>query len=362
MARVTKYNIGYKEETTFGVRVRTGGTPFAATVTYAIGSHKTLELPVEIPSIVKSPIITSYDPNDMKYGAKEVAFDLKYGAIEFWFLKYLLGEVSTPGPASGIYTNTITCSEPADSTVYPSRTFHIETDGLTTDKLIDVCGAVGIEVDFGWVAGEHNISVREKIIAQRITDEAATHDLAGGSDTDYAAENYTDDPIWHDTDLTEADVWRCTEVTHNTTNVITSLLSGNLNIKGGYHAPRTNRTGTDNYDNTINKYITNVFRKQGEREYTITLALIPDDNAAAFLTSLQQNSYNNDMTIKFERQTKVTDKAHELEFTFDTSTALIADISGMLDLELNKDMVWTIIIKPKTLITAILKNAVDLSA
>ncbi len=355
MANLETYTIGYKEEAVFGTRV-VAGTP--TVVTYIIGQILQIPLPTEKPVVIRQPVITSYDPAAMKYGAKEVMFELDYNLIEGNILNYILGEVSEGGGGGPTYVHTITPSEPTDSTTFESRTFHIETNGLTTDKLMDICGAVAYEFNLGWQVGNIGVQCSEKLIAQRITDENATSDISGtgsaGSEDD--AKAYTNPPVYHDTNLTEADQWVPTEMKLAGSNIISSIKGGNINIKMGYEAPRTNRTGFNNYGSTINRYITDVYRKQGAREYLITLNVIPDDNTIAFFDALQTDDYDNDLIITMARTAKSSGNAHEIKFTFDTSTCLVADISGIMNYALKQDMGWTVLLMPRTLTNCVLTN------
>ncbi len=348
--------LGYTKETTYGTRIRAGTV--ANTTTKVYGAWKgPFPLVQESPKIIEYQKSGSFDPATLAYGNREVRFQLPSNLLDpVRILEQVYGQLATTGPVSGIYTHTITGTEPSEGAVLPSRTYHKQTSGLTTDFILDISGCYVEEVNFGYVAGDPGVECLEKILAQRVTDENATSDIAGvasASDED-DAKAYTNDPTLG-TGVTEEDPFYLSLLSESGNDIVDDVLAVNIKVKNTFKENRTARpSGYNNYGHNINGYLSSAYYKS--RSHEVTLDLKPTDATLAFWDKLQSHSLDTDLIIKFKRQTKTNDKEHTMDWTFDTDVCPVKNISGMIPFLHNEMQKWIVTLKPKTIVNVVCKD------
>lgn len=348
--------LGYAKETTYGERIR-AGTP-ADTTTKVYGAWKgPFPLVQEKPIIVEYFKSGSFGPASLAYGDREVRFQLSSNLLDpVRILEQALGEISTTGPVSSIYTHTLTSREPSVGAVLPSRTYHHQTEGLTNDFILDISGSLVEEVNFGYVAGDPGVDCLEKILAQRITDENATTDLDGvASATDEDdAKAYTNGPTLG-TGVTEADPFYLSLLSESGNDIVDDVLGCNIKVKNTFMENRTTRPNkTNNYGKSINGYLSSAFVKK--RAFEIALDLKPTDATLALWDKLQSHNLDTDIIMNFKRQTITNDKEHTMNWTFDTDECPVEDISGMIPFLHNEMQKWIVVLKPKDIVNVVCKD------
>lgn len=343
---------------TYGTRLM-HATP-ASTTTYPFGEYnKAFPIPVEKPALVDRALFTAFDYGELKAGMKNVEFIVEYLLMEGLALYFPLGKEVKSGATPDI-THTLTAIAPTDAVELPSRTAHIDCPSLTTDKIIDIPGCITQQMDLGGTAKESAIHVKEKIVAQRITDENATHDLAGvasaGSEDD--AQDFTADPAYGDnTGLTVEDFYYLNDITHETNSFLDDMVSWNINITNELIPRRSNRTGTDNFGRTINNYVGAYYLKK--RRYNLTLNLLISDATKVLWDRMQQHTLSNDLVFEFVRNRASDANADAITFTFDATTCPVTDISGLAAFSLGNDQNWTFMLQPKTLVNCVVIDDVN---
>lgn len=346
--------MGYKREVTYGTRVR-AGTP-ADTTTKVYGTWKN-PFPViaEKPTLVEYSKSGSFDKATQAYGNTEVRFQLASNLLDpVRIFEKVLGVINTTGPASSLYTHTVTGLEPAVGAVLPSDTYHLQTEGLTDDFIQDIPGCYSEEVNLGYVAKEVGIECLEKVLAQRITDENATTDLdgVGSAGTEDDAKAYTNAPTLG-TGVTEEDPFYLSSLSEAGNDIVNDVLACNFKIKNTFTENRTSRPNkTDNYGKSINGYLSSAYLK--DRNFEIALDLMPTDATLNLWDKLKTKSIDTDIVAVFKRQTKTNDKEHTITLTYDTSSCPVTDISGTLPFVHSVLQKWIIVLKPKTLVNAVL--------
>lgn len=343
---------------TYGTRLM-DGTP-ANTITYPFGEYfKAFPIPIEKPAFVDRALFTSFDYGNLKPGAKNVEFLLEYMLMEGLGLYFPLGKEAKSGSSPDI-THTLTPIAVTDTLELPSRTTHIDCPSLTTDKIIDIPGCITQQVDLGGTAKQPGIFVKEKIVAQRITDENATHDINGvasaGSEDD--AQNFSADPVYGDnTGLAVGDFYYLNDFTHETNSFMADMVSWNININNELIPRRANRAGTDNYGRTINNYVGGWYLKQ--RRYNITLSMLITDATKVLWDRMQTGTLSNDLIFEFVRKRASDSNADSITITFDATTCPVIDITGLAAFSLGNDQVWTFVLQPKTLVSAVVIDDVN---
>lgn len=348
--------LGYVRETTYGTRVR-AGTP-ADTTTKLYGAWKNpFVLPVEDPTMVNYRKSGSFDKASQAYGNTKIRFQLASNLLDpVRILEKALGVISTQAdtPEAGRHTHTITGIEPAVGAVLPSDTYHLQTTGLSSQFILDICGSYSEEVNLGYVAKEVGVECLEKVLAQRITDENATTDLDGvasGGGQEDDAKAYTNGPTFG-TGVTEEDPFYLSSLSEAGNSIVDDVLACNFKIKNTLTENRTSRPNkTDNYGNSINGYLSSAYLK--ERDHEITLDLKPTDATLALWDKLKNKTLDTDIVAVFKRQTKTNDKEHTITLTYDTSSCPVTNISGIIPFVHSILQKWIIKLEPKTLINAV---------
>ncbi len=348
--------LGIIKETTYGTRVR-AGTP-ADTASLVHGAWKgPFPLVSEAPKMIEYQKSGSFDPATLAYGNSEVRFQLTSNLLDpVRILERALGILNTTGPTSSIYTHTLTSKEPAVGAVLPSVTYHKQTEGLTTDFILDISGCYVEEANFGYVAGDPGVDCLEKILAQRTTDENATTDLDGvASATDEDdAKPYTNGPTLG-TGVTEEDPFYLGLLSGGGVDIVDDILACNIKVKNTFTENRTARPNkTNNYGHSINGYLSSAYLKG--RSFEVALDLKPTDATLFFWDKLQSRSLDTDLIVKFKRQTTTNDKEHTMDWTFDTDVCPVKDISGMIPFLHNEMQKWIVTLKPKKIVNVVCKD------
>lgn len=348
---LTRATLGYTDETTFGTRIP--NPPVAGTAHYALGAYlEGIPFPVERPVIVERDVLTSFDAHELKYGKKEVRFTVPYQVLEGQPLQYIHGLNADAGPAGNIYTHTITGIEPANQATPETRTFHWETAGLTTQKIIDVHGAASEQLDISWITGDaRGLLAQEKFVGQMITDEAATKDNGGGAG-DYKAVARTTAPALITSSMSEAYPFRVSEIKYGGsggTDIISDVFAGNISTKVEWEENRSLRGTTNEYSDSMNPYLSALYIKK--RRQFITLTVSPTDNIIYFFNKIQNPDYNTDLYIKATRT--VGAETHTLVWTFDTTTCPVTNVTGLIKYVLADNMKWTVVLQPKTMVSLV---------
>lgn len=175
MAVLTKGKVGWVPETTYGVRASISAASYLRAFGRMFG---TFPIPVEKYDFATQSIGSSFDYNNMAFTNKDVEFDLPFWLDDAREIYYAFGKNADAGGPT--YTHTITAMEPSDAFTLPSRTFHNETQGLTTNKYQDVPGTLVKEAEWKIAFGDPNgLMQTNKFTCQRVTDENATTNLYG---------------------------------------------------------------------------------------------------------------------------------------------------------------------------------------
>ncbi|MCK5019712.1 MAG: hypothetical protein KAS32_21820 [Candidatus Peribacteraceae bacterium] len=342
----------------YGTR-QMAGTP-ADTVTRLLGDYiDSFPIPTEKPAWIDRTKFTSFDFGELKSGAKMVEFELPYLLLEGPSLLYALGRIAAaPTGGDNAYVHTITPIEPAHAIELPSRTFHIQIENsLTTSRYIDICGVITNAIDVGGDDKNAAVTVKEKFLGQRITDENATTDLDGvasaGSEDD--AQDFTAAPAFYDSNLTYEDPYYLESIIMGGVNITKDIKSWNINTINEFVSRRANRTGTDNYGRTINNYVGAHYLKK--RRYSVALNLLPTDETYPFWVKMQEGDVaNNDLVISLTRTKSHDSIENTIVYTFDTSVCPITDISGMVNFALANEQAWAFLLRPKTLTNVVITD------
>lgn len=361
MVHMTDGTLGFVNESTYGIRIEENGAA-ATTVTWTLGDYiGAFPIPIEIPTFIDKEAFDSFDYNTLKSGSKHVEFEVQYQLIEGHCLYYVLGGLVEAG-SDNAYTHTVTGITPATAVVLPSRTFHIQAESFTTDKLWDICGVVTQSLDLGWTSRDPGIKVKERLVAQRITDEGGSQALTGEVLT--AAIDYSAAPAYMDAELTPEDYYYLEFIKVNIagagdTDITGDIVGGNLQIKNEFVPRRSNSTDEDNYGRSMNNYAGAWYLKK--RRYALTLNVYPTDNTIKLLNSQTDQVTDNAVTIQLTR-TKATGGATDtILFNFDNNPAIcpVTDVTAMSHFALANDTTWTFILQPKALINVVCTDDVQ---
>lgn len=352
---LTNSTIGFDGETTYAVRNRVANPNEANTVTYTFYESQLegWKWPLEKPTKIEIPQYNKFGPGSILIGKKTMEFILPYQFINGPHAFYWLGKMGAEVAAGALFSHTVNEREPGDSGApqLPSRTIHMESAGLTTQKLIDLIGCITAQVDFGWAKGKLGIDVREKFLFQRLTDENATHDTSGGADANQAAKSYSAAPADIGSAATASSIYNLAEAKYDVADsgspvdFTTDVLSLNIRLTNAMLPQPVNRTTTDNYNKTINRFPNAYFLDR--RSWQTVFNVRPTDKTLAFWKFIKDDDINTDITVKFERI--VSGETHSIEFTFDTATAPIVDFGDRTKFQLTEMMSWPIVAEPASL-------------
>lgn len=359
MTNIAGYKIGFDIETTYGTRAR--AAPTSDTQVWVFGSiTKALpSIPTEEKEYVPIGAFDSFNVNDLVVGKKFVPFTIEYALLEGIRLYYALG-TETKGGAGPTYTHTITEREPSTHSVLPSCSIHLEAD-LTTDIIIDMCGMVVQQMDLSWLNTQPSfLSCKETLVGQRITTNEAgytSYNLDGTADGDSsekAVAYSANDPSLVDTSLTRENNFYCKEIKlggSGGTDYIADVQAVHITIQNELIPCRDNRTGTDNYGRSINHYPSCYLLK--DRSYQVAVTYKMTDTNTPFYTAFQQETADNDVYIKFERD--VGGVTHSIVFNFDTAITPATSLKGPL-LHHSPDENKTIIFQPKSIVSIVVTD------
>ena len=356
MVHMTNGTLGFVNESTYGIRIEENGD-IAGTVTWLLGDYiGDFPIPIEKNALIDKGSFTSFDYNELKSGAKSVSFEVDYLLMEAHCIRFALGGTNTEAGSDNAYTHTIYALDPANAVVLPSRTFHIQAESFTTDKYWDICGVVTQQLDIGGTAKDPGIKVKEKFMAQRITDEGGSQVLTG--EVLDAANDYTAAPAYMDSQLTTEDYYYLEHIKVNIagagdTNITPDIVSWNLRITNVFVPRRSSSTDEDNYGRSMNNYVGAFYVK--ERRYELLLNVYPTDNTIKLMNSHTDLVTDNAINIKLTR-TKATGGATDtIVFDFDNNPAVcpVADVTAMANFALANDSNWTFILSPKAIVTCV---------
>ena len=332
---------------TYGTRLRNGTV--ANTVVYAFGEHfGGFMIPTETPTFIDRNVFSSFDVGDQKEGAKQVNIELNYMLMEGLELYFPLGKEAKSGSTPNI-THVLTGIEPSDGNTLPSRTVHIESTGLTTQKVIDVAGCISESIEISGAKDQVGILVKEKLIGQRITDENATTDLAGvASATDEDDAKVQVAPAYADnTGLTVEDFYYLKTIKHETNDITEWYEGWTIKITNEMIPRRANRAGTDNRNRTINNYVGDWYLKK--RRYLVTLLLQANDDTKVIWDRMYQGTEDNTLEFVFHRNRASDANEDVITWTFHATIAPVKELSGMVTLTNANDQSWHIVLQPKNL-------------
>ena len=353
MADLTNAWLGYVKEVTYGIRVK-AGTP-ADTVSYVNGDWEgSFPVPMQKPTIIEHRKSGNFDLQTLLIGRKIVEFPLNQHLLDpARELFQVLGKVTTTGPVSSLYTHTIVGQQPSDGATLPSRTYHIQSDGMSTDKIIDIAGTYTPKLQIGWGLDKPGLHQASNHLAQRLTDETATTDLNGvasaGNEDD--AEVYTAAPILG-TGVTEADVFYLNNFFVAGVDISADIIGGNVKIVNTLQKNFSNRpTKFDNYGLTQNAYLSSAFVVK--REYAVTIEVKPTDLTVAVFNKYIKSYVDYDLTFQWKRTTITNSKVHTVDWTFDTSQSPLTDLSAVINPLLTDSNKWILEFQPKTLVDVV---------
>ena len=361
MVYLTNGTLGFVNESTYGIRIEENGAA-ASTVTWACGDYiGSFQIPKEKPGFIDKGAFTSFDYGELISGSKHVEFEINYLLMEGHCLWYVLGTIAEAGSDNN-YTHTITGLLPSVGIELPSRTFHIQLESLTTDKLIDISGCITQSIDIGGSAKDPGIKVKEKIVAQRITDEGGTQVLTGEVLT--AAIDYTAAPAYMDSQLTSEDYYYLESIVLNiagggNVDITPFVDTWNINISNELLPRRSNSAGEDNYGRSINNYVGAWYLKR--RRYTITLNVLPSDETVLLWDSCQDQVTDNALTITFTRKKATGGETDNIVFDFDNNPAVcpVVDVTAIANFALANDNTWTFVLQPKALVDIVVTDDVS---
>lgn len=316
--KYTGFKLGVLHEDTYATLQR-AGTP-ANTKWYKVFET---DFPRPHPkwSINNFRNLSSHDVQDQNYGLSHLTFPITYNFLEGVWAYYWLGEESKSDdtPAAGQYTHTLTGREPSDTNGFllPSRQFHWQTSGLTTQRIYDILGCVVEQVDMFYRRDKPGLYVTESIRAREINSHNSNTASVAYSTDNLAACN---------SNISEDDQFHLTEVKHggSATNIKDDIALVGFRLKHTTTPNHTNRSGTDSYGNAANAHIKNVL--YNGRTYTLSLTYRLTDNTWDLEDYLHQKDTSTSLILKFER---TTTKAESVTFTFNTS-GLINETGGKL--------------------------------
>ena len=352
MANIDTAQGGYKDEVTYGIRPSfTSGT---TTLKFGV-QEGGFPIPVAKPVMIAKNISSSKDVDTIKFGKRETKWDIDYQLVEGKALQYVMGQVSEGGGGGPTYVHTITGTE-TGAVIGKSRYAHIETDGLTSDKIVDVTGIVTEKIDIGWDDEIIGIFAKETLMAQRIVDETATTNLlgqtSGGSSDDEGSTGgatskaivYTAGPAFS-SGVTEETSYRIEFFKFGATDIISQIQTGNIRITNKIEPSYSNRNlgKTDNYGKSINAFPSAMYLIN--RRIGISITCLPNDDIMTLYERLNNGTLDNDITIQFTRS--VGGNTHTILFTFDTTYCPVMDISGLVGFALENNILWTLVFFPK---------------
>ena len=166
---------GYKRETTWATSIITANADVAYKLGLMVGDQIH---PTPVTSLQYNPPAhnTAEAPSAEK---KDMVVTGKYNFIaqNGVFLEWILGKSSTPAPAGGIYTHTITT--PADGSLLPSFTTHLKMDGSATAWNLQTVGVKASSVKLLTDANEFpSLLATVEVVGKKTDTSAVTLDVA----------------------------------------------------------------------------------------------------------------------------------------------------------------------------------------
>jgi hypothetical protein len=342
MAKLTTGILGYTEETTFGVRVDPSDSQLRR-----FGLETTdWDFPKELVEPNIQMVSSSYDPATLTYGNKIVKFSTPpYVLIDVKELSYIAATVNTLESGTPDKRHSIVPVEPATAYAGPSRTIHSETAGVVLKQ--DAAGCVVEELNITCVKGDpRGPIITESFVGQRITDDDADYTLIGtnsgavadpeGVEGQYVANDLDNanpgpKPITFGTsDLRAVAGYETSPkafVMPTSLSVIiggtTDLDTGNPttygNVAGGTDLTsyckkwgikvafaydtgdeqRPNRTGTNNYNQSIQAYLMGVLLTG--RTINVTIELDPETTPFTLIDDMHNNVSTNELYFKVQK-------------------------------------------------------------
>ena len=354
MVHMTNGTLGFVNETTYGIRIEENGAA-ATTATWLLGDYiGDFPIPIERQAFIDKGSFTSFDYNELKSGSKDVSFTVPYLLMEAHCIRFALGGTNTEAGSDNAYTHIMYGVVPANAVVLPSRTFHIQAEAFTTDKFWDISGVVTQQLDLGGTAKDPAIKVKEKFMAQRITDEGGSQSLTG--EVLDAAIDYSAAPEYMDSQLTTEDYYYLEHIKVNfagagDTNITPDIVTWNLRITNEFVPRRSSSTDEDNYGRSMNNYVGAYYVKS--RRYELILNVYPTDNTIKLMNSHTDLVTDNAVNIKFSRVKATGGASNTIIFDFDNNPAVcpVTDVTAFSNFALANDQSWTFILQPKTLVT-----------
>ena len=392
--------IGYKDETTYGTSAFTAATD----VVRAFGMHTdAFAVPVPKVTIVRRDLTSKFIPESLAIGKKEVKFDLKYKLADGRELYYAMGKNTTTG-AESPWTHALSSMAPSDGYKPTSRTFRIETDGLTTDKTIDVIGCLTESLAISGQSNIIGIMIAENYMAQRMNDEngspvpvsigdsqnpaaglaADQKDFVVLTSANYVAgqqltftedcHTYTStiDSVAIDapndtvtmidnftfafttaatitsgstptlrSGVTEEDQFILTSFLVNATEIFEDIVSWTVKVNNKYTENYSNRSGNDTYGNSVNSYLSSAFLES--KSFDIVFEAKPTDNTLEAMTHLLDNVLDTDITLVLTR----TATNDEITITADADQCPFYEIGGDIRYALTDPNNWAMKAQPK---------------
>ena len=274
MTNLESYSVGFHKEATFGVADRNAIPANTNTFQFFEGDEP-FTRPGEQPILLNRPAFDSYTYGSSSLGRTVNRWSLRYDFIEYVHLKYALGycdlDINAGYPTGADpYTHYFQSITPtAGGPTLPSRTVHLESTGLSTQELLDVLGCTTEQLDLFWNVQEGRLYAVEKFRFQRVNDENA------GSNTPVAYSGGTLGPCQSGLDAN--DVFKLTSVKYGTgpTDIIADVRGINIRIVNTLLRRALNRTTSDDYSNTMNRYASAYHLQR--QEFYVTLELWPTD-------------------------------------------------------------------------------------
>lgn len=158
---ITEATVGYIEESIYAIRVAA-----AASRRFGLEFGK-FKIPQEKRSIIRKAISSSFNPNSQSYGEVQVEFPLNYVLVDARELSYLDDVIETGG-SSPNFLHKITLVEPTGAFTLPSRTFHMETSGLARRFDVPGCLTKTMELKLA-VTDPRGMLVKEDLLGQRVS-------------------------------------------------------------------------------------------------------------------------------------------------------------------------------------------------
>jgi len=333
--------IGYIDEVTYGTSPIVAGSKLRA-----FGIHlDPLELPKQKSKIIRRDISSTYTANALLYGQTEHKITIPYVLMDGRELYYHMGK--TPDTA-GSYTHTLTSMVKSDGAVPPSRTLRIETDGLTTDKRIDVRGCLPESLTLDWESTVPTVNCKEELVFKNLNDES-TGENATTTLTTYAGQAYLRAPSG--TEYSGEDAFYCKTVSVGENDITDAVTKGSIKIAHAYTAYYANNSDTDEFGVQKDRCPYQYFLQH--KDFDVLLECYPTDEVLNIWDIFQNQSATTTVVITFARYSDTTNET--IVFTFDNDETPIYDVSGMLKPLLDDPNNLIFRFKPKD-ITSIVYN------